>query len=318
MGLKKTLRNKKKNTYLRRKTKKRYIGGNTTNDNKDRSGVFAKFFEKIQDAGEDTATYFANKGARLLGYKPMNEEEKAQDEIQNNVEQPKVQENVSSLDQPGVISNTVESTLNNVNELLQSPEISENIELAAEETKEITEKLLDKINEPFEDPNFEKKLAQTSEKVADAASILIDAADKPIDKALDKASESLYKMGSAAATSSVKIGADVLATIPGVGAIFDIARIINDSSKAVASVSEASSELIQASSDLVGETSKNLSELLETQIEEKNKIQNRINNSTKEFNAPLEQTQTQKGGNKKTRRFLRNRKMKSKRVRFAL
>lgn len=308
MNFKKTVRNKK-NTYLKRKTKRRHIGGNATNDNKERSGVFSKVFEKIQDAGEDTAVYFANKGARLLGYKPINEDEKSQEQVQSKIE-------TTPSDQSGVVNNTIETTLNNVNELLQSPEISENIELAAEETKEITEKLLDKINEPFEDPNFEKKLEKTSEKLANTANILIDAADKPIDKALDKASESLYKMGSAAATSSVKIASDVLATIPGVGAIFDVARIINDSSKAVASVSEAGSELIQTGSDLVGETSKNLSELLETQIKEKNQIQNRINNSTNNFNIPIEQIQ--KGGYKKTRRFLRKRKMKSKRVRFAI
>lgn len=314
MNYKKTLRNKKRNTYLRRKTKRRYIGGNTNsvNDNKERSGVFGKIGEKIQDIGENTLGYLANKSARLLGYKPMNESEKIQNEIPTNNSE---DSNLLGNTVDGV-STTVEGVLNNVNEVLQSPQVSENIAIAAEETKEITEELLDKINKPFEDPNFEKKLEQTSEKLADTASILIDAADEPINKAIDKANESLYKMGSAAATSSVKIASDVLATIPGIGVIFDVARIVNDGSKAVTSVSEASSELIQAGSDLVGETSKNLSELLETQIKEKNQIQNRINKSTTDFNIPL--NQNQKGGIKKTRRFLRNRKMKSKRVRFAL
>lgn len=314
MNYKKTLRNKKRNTYLRRKTKRRYIGGNTNsvNDNKERSGVFGKIGEKIQDIGENTLGYLANKSARLLGYKPMNESEKIQNEIPTNNSE---DSNLLGNTVDGV-STTVEGVLNNVNEVLQSPQVSENIAIAAEETKEITEELLDKINKPFEDPNFEKKLEQTSEKLADTASILIDAADEPINKAIDKANESLYKMGSAAATSSVKIASDVLATIPGIGVIFDVARIVNDGSKAVTSVSEASSELIQAGSDLVGETSKNLSDLLETQIKEKNQIQNRINKSTNDFNVPL--NQNQKGGSRKTRRILRNRKMKSKRVRFAL
>lgn len=312
----KTLRNKKNKYNRRRKTNKLYKGGNiesNKSENKEPSGVFGDIGEKIQDVGENAIGYIANKGARLLGYKPIQESEKSVEEVI-----PTSDVEIPSIQIPSAISETTENVLNNVNEVLQSPQVAENIERAAEETKEITEELLNKINKPFDDPQFEEKLTDATENLADVANIVIDAADEPINKAIDKANESFYKMGSAAATSSVKIATDVLATIPGLGVIFDVARLVNDGSKALTSVSEAGSELIQTGSDIIGETSKNLDKIFMDKMKEKGQIQNRIMNSTSQFNTPISNIQEKKGGNKKTRRFLKRRKMKSKRVRFAV
>jgi hypothetical protein len=310
---KKTLRHKKNKYNRRRRTSKLYKGGNVeSNDNrrKNRSGIFGIIGEKISGVGENAMGYVTNKGARFLGYKPIEESDNVAKEDEPSTELP-------SIPLPDVLGQATTIVLDNVNEVLKSPEMVKNIERAAEETKEITEDLVEKINEKFDDPEFEKKIADATENLADVANIVIDSADEPINKVIDKTGESFYKLGSVAATNTVKIASDVLATLPGIGVIFDLGRLVNDGSKAVVAVSEAGSDFIQATSDVVGETSKKLSDSFKEKKKEKEEVENRIANSSNEFNMPMQSdVQQQKGGNKKTRKFLKRRKMKSKRVRF--
>lgn len=309
------------------KNRKFFHGGNNDTE---REGIIDKFNNKIGKAIKETGMKFVDKFANIAGYhrespqnmeppKPQNEEQSSNtlQTLTNTAS------NVASNIATNIASNAIES----VNEVLAAPQVQETIAEAAENTKEVTEEILEKINTPFEDESFKNELQETAENVSLGAEIFLKAADKPIDMAIDKASESLSKMGEAAATSAVKIGTDVLATLPPpIGTVVDIARMVNDSTRAASSIVEAGSEVVETGSDLVIETVNNIQDELKKvgdlkeKIKEKTSIENRLNDSIENFKNPIPQY----GGKKMTRKRLfkkgkmnRNNRLKSKRVRFA-
>lgn len=312
-------------TLLRRKKKYRFnktrklIGGNS---GKEEASNYIE--NKLSSLTSNAAEYLANKGARILGYEPIN---KSESELQ--VEEVKDLSNNFQKIQETVNKSTA-SLIEGVNNVLGSPEINETVSEAAEHTKEVANELINEINEPFKDPKFKQELAETLNNVGQVADLALTALDKPIDHAVDKLNESGTKMARAASTGAVKVASDVIAAVPGIGTIFDIARIVDDSSKAVASVVEAGSDVVQSGSELVSEASetvKNINEqindasALKEQIREKMNIQNRINQSMNTFENPQQSVPIKgilKRGGKKTFRLLKKRKGKSKKLRFFL
>ena len=212
------------------------------------------------------------------------------------------------------------SAVQGINEVLDAPQTEMAVQEAATNTKEVAEDLLETFNEPFEDPNFKKEVEKAADNAAEGATIVLKAMDKPIDVAIDKTSESFTKMGSAIAAGSVKVATDALAAVPGFGAIFDLGRMLNDGSKAVASVVEAGSEIIETGSDMVISSADSIQGAMDEfknlgkSIKEKNDIENRVNESISDF------TNTPPSGGGKTRRrlFKKRRGRKTKHVRFAI
>lgn len=228
-----------------------------------------------------------------------------------------------------IATNTVSNAIESVNEVLDAIPVQETIAEAAENTKEVAEHLIEKFNEPFEDPMFKNKLEEAAENVSLGAEIVLKAADKPIDMAIDKAAESLSRMGKATATTAVKIGTDILATLPPpIGTIVDIGRIINDSTHGAAAIVEAGTEVVETGSDLVIKTMQNIEDEvkkvgeMKEKMKEKMTIENRLNNSIENFKNPLPQYGGKHYANTRKRLFKKGKiskasKLKSKRVRFA-
>jgi hypothetical protein len=326
--------NKKTKKYYRKfgrhnktlKHKKYLHGGDV-----EREGIVDKIQNKIGSVIKKTGSVVLDRVANFAGYQPIvshnNMAEKVQDNtnVIGNIVTDTVSNAVDNL--TNNVTNTASSAIENVNEVLAAPEVQETIAEAAENTKEVAGVLLEKINEPFEDPMFKKELQEAAENVSEGAEIILKAADKPIDMAIEKVEDSLTKMGEAVGSSAIKITTDVLATLPPpIGTVVDIARMINDSTRAASSIVESGSKVVEAGSDLVIDTIDNIKEetekmaLMKNMMKEKSQIENRINDSVGNFQNPVPQY----GGKKMTRRrlFKKNKlrnigKHKSKRVRFA-
>ena len=125
------------------------------------------------------------------------------------------------------------------------------------------------------------------------------------------------------AGTGIKVATDMMAAVPYVGAVVEMGKIINDTSKGVSAVVEAGSEVAETSSDLVTDSIENFkdeykkAENLKSSISEKGKITNRVNDSINDFEETTKNpTEYLKGGGGKTRKRNLKRKGKSKRVRF--
>jgi methyl-accepting chemotaxis protein len=161
--------------------------------------------------------------------------------------------------------------------------------------------------------------------------------DEPIDGAIDELNKAGTIVASAAASGAIKVGTDALGAVPGVGAIIDIGKMANDTSKALSEISEAASEAAGTVSKVTKEISENVDQGLDTLDEQKKaaaRIANRTNESISQFQNPLNKVQNSlnstvqnsvnnikpksvlSGGKTRRKQFKRN--IKSKRVRFAI
>lgn len=332
----KTHRNKKRSSIFRRKSRK-YIrnmtgqsmmGGQEENE-KERQGVLDIVGSKIGEKTDDITNYLTTKTARLLGYKPIDEEKETGQAIDDAVA-PVLEKGASMLEEgasalgegAALVDQGAATAVQGINEILDAPQTEMAVQEAAEATKEITEDLLENFNKPFEDPNFKKEVKEAADNAAVGATIVLNALDKPIDMAIDKTNKSMVKIGEAVAAGSVKVATDALASVPGFGAIFDIGRMINDGSRAAASVVEAGSEIIETGSDLVTASIDSVENAMEdyknlgSTIKEKSNIQNRIDKSINDFTKP-NYPKSIIGGKTRKRLFKKRNGKKTKHVRFA-
>jgi hypothetical protein len=214
-----------------------------------------------------------------------------------------------------------EATLiDNVNEVLDSQVVSETVKAAAEETAEITGKLAKNFNDAMNNPQVRQEVEEAINHASDIGSIVIKSSEKPLQEAVKVGVESGTKAIGAASAGIIKIGTDAMAAVPGVGAIIEFGKILNDGSKAASAVVEAGTEAISIASDSFIETSENVKEGLK-ELEQKKKmvqqISNRTTKSIDDFVNPLN-VATQSAGRRKTKRRFFKRKSKSHRVRFAV
>ena len=336
-------RNQKKANGRFNKTKKNrriYSGGKSedksgdkSEDKSERTGIMDDMGNKMEDLASGATSYLTNKTARLFGFKPINTAEAKADQkvldeatksltdatanISNSISN--VTSNISSS-----VNNSSSSLIGDMNDVLKAPLISDTVSKAADDTKEITENLMDSINDRFDDPNFKKELTETMNNTAEIATISLKAMDKPIDEAIDKVNEATGKALGGIAGTGIKVATDMMAAVPYVGAVVEMGKIINDTSKGVSAVVEAGSEVAETSSDLVTDSIENFkdeykkAENLKSSISEKGKITNRVNDSINDFEETTKNpTEYLKGGSgRKTRKRNLKRKGKSKRVRF--
>lgn len=276
-------------------------------------GVFDIAGEKLSTMLGKSTEYLKSKGLRLLGLKPIKEEK----EVQPPAEIKELNENVSGIVTEAEKVGT--NILKNVNDNLSSEEVKETISETAEKTAEISEKILENFNKNFSTPELKEETKKALENAADYSEIVVEAMDEPLNKGIDVLSEAGTKAASGIASGAVKVGTDIVAAIPGVGAIVDMGKMLNDGSAALGDVVEAGSQATSTISKIVEETSENVEkgvEELEEKKREAGQIQKRTDQSINEFENPIPQTVTT-GGNK-SRRKKNKLKKKSKRVRFAL
>lgn len=306
-------RNKKNITFKR--------GG--ANLDKERKGVIDIIGNKIGDATSFVVDKAEDIGLNAFGLERIDsskENNEATNSVNNSVE--KIGNAASGVvsDVGNVLNKTSAAVIDNVNEVLGSPTVSESVTEAGKETAAITGKLAETFNNAMDNPEVKAEVEEAIENAGEIGAVVVKAAEQPIKEATRVGVEAGTKALGAAGSGLIKVGTDMLGAVPGIGAIIDIGKMINDGSKAASAVVEAGSEAIETASDAFTETTENVKQGLKD-LDEKKKLSQHISNRTtksiNEFENPLPNTSQSAGGRKTRRRLFKN-KAKSKRVRFAM
>jgi hypothetical protein len=317
-----------------KKNKHIYRGGKPKDNEvkQKREGIMDYMGDKMGDLASGSVSFLTNKTARLFGFKPINAVEEKEDQKEMDAATKSVSDTASNISNSvsnmatGItdsVNDGTSSVLGDMNDVLSAPIINDSVSQAADDTKEITEGILENVNETFDDPKFKKELAETMENTAEIATIGIKAMDKPIDEAIDKVNDATGKALGGIAGTGIKVATDMMAAVPYVGAVIEMGKIVNDTSKGISAVVEAGSEIAETSSDLVTDSIENFkdeykkAEDLKDSINEKGKITDRVNDSIDDFEKTTKNPKEYLKGGGKTRKHISKRKGKSKRVRFA-
>jgi len=274
-------------------------------------GVIDLISDKISKTASSVANVVANTGLKIVGLERINSQK---EEIAANIsnDASELPSNITS----NIADKTSASIIQNVNEVLASDAVKETTKQAAEYTVAITTKLLDNFNQALDNPQVKQEVKEALDNASEIASVAVDAIKEPFSKAVDVTAEAAQKATSAAVSGAIKVGTDALSAVPFWGAIIDLGKMVNDGSKAASAVVEAGTEVVEVASDAFINTKKNFEKGLKELDEKKKisqKIYNRTTNSINQFDNPA----IMKGGTK-TKRRLFKRKLKSKRVRFAI
>jgi hypothetical protein len=290
-------------------------------DGEKREGVIDMLGDKINAVASSAAKTLADATLKIAGLERIDksaEEQQSAQKLDENLEKISNAASSTITDAQNIVDKTGANIIEGVNEVLGSDAVKESTKQAAEETAEIVKESVEVFNKALDDPVVKAEVEKAIENAGEVGEVVVKAAEKPFNEAVDVAARSIPKATGAVLSGMVKVGTDVMAAIPGVGAIIDIGKIMNDSSKAASAVVEAGSEAVEVASDAFIETKENVEKGLK-ELEEKKKmveqISNRTTKSINDFQNPLT-TQATKGG-RRTRRKLFKRKGKSKRVRFA-
>jgi ABC-type transporter Mla subunit MlaD len=329
----KQTRRNKKNKNKNKKTNK-YFGGDSNEFEKSK-GIFDIIGDKLSTYSGEAAKYAEDKGLRLLGLQPIENNANSDNPSTNNIDSKigEISDAASGVvsgiksvgsDVVNIFDKGSAALVGQINDVLESPKVGQSLSGALEETAEIGTKLLQNFNETIgNNPELKQQVELALDNASDYAEIAVDAMDEPINKAIDSLNEAGTKAAAGAVSGIVKVGTDALAAVPGAGAVIEVGKMANDASAAVGDVVEAASQAASTLSKVVEETSKNLEEginKLEERKKEGMQIVNRADKSLDNFENPLKTnviSQIQSGGNKTRRKFLK-RKSKSKRVRFAI
>ena len=333
----------------RKNKSRKYYGGAVEITDKSK-GIFDVIGDKFSGYSGKAFDYVKDKSLRLVGLQPIKQPEAEQITTTQDVDQKinEIGDAASGIvsDVKNVFDKGSATVIGNINDVLESPEVGESLNEAAEETAEISEKLLENFNEKLSTPKMKEETKVALDNAAEYADIALEAMDEPINKAVDQLNEAGTKALSGAVSGAIKVGTDALAAIPGAGAIIELGKMANDATAAAGDVVEAASDATTTISKVVEETSKNIDEGLDKLHEEKealnaninlnpdinlnphktlkqlNKdglnISNRVDKSINQFENPVSSVPIVQQGGKKTRRKLLKHKRKSKRVRFAI
>lgn len=357
-----------KRRRLLKKTKK-YLGGNgneqfngensvnnMNNMNDKKEGVIDIIKDKAGDFAENTGNFLKDKTLRLFGLQPINENENEYN--QDNADSQQINKTVDSTVNKfsnatsGIVSDVQDivsdvktvgkdvvnvfnkgsaAVIGNINAVLESPKIEKSVTEAASETATIGAKLLEKFNQNLNNPEFKEATRESLDNISDYAEIGVKALNAPLDNAIDEFNEAGTKAAAGVATGVIKVGTDALGAVPGIGAIVDVGKMINDSTRAASTVVEAGSDAAETASELFIQTNEGIKQGIKELEEKKNEamnIANRTADSINQFQNPSldfsnensnsNNTSSKVGGGKKTKKRLLKRKAKSKRVRFAL
>lgn len=300
----------------KRKNKTCKKGGDSSTDK--RKGVIDIVNEKIGDATSSVISKVQDVGLNALGLEKINEPDNKNNDVDVKKDEDRAPGIVSGIS--NVVDKTSANVINDVNEVLASEAVNKHVENAAKETADIAAKLSENFNDAMNDPEVKEEVDKAIENVADITTVAIKSAEEPLQEAVKVGVESGNKALGAASGGIIRVGTDMLAAIPYVGAIIEVGKILNDGSKAASAVVEAGTEAVETASDAFVETSENMKQGLK-ELEEKKKmaehISNRTTKSINDFENPLPATKQTAGGRKSKRRLFK-RKSKTKRVRFAI
>lgn len=320
--------------YKRNKSNKR---GGSIQPFEERKGIFDIASDKLGAATSALANKVEDIGLNSLGL------EKKGMSAEN------INENINNITNTGTkvasdISNKMNETSANmvdgINEVLASDEVNHSVQEAAQTTAQISGQLAKHFNDAMNDPEVKEQLEEAIEHAGELGDVIVKSSEEPLKEAVKIGVEAGTDALGAASAGIIKVGTDMMAAVPGLGAVIEVGKMLNDGSKAVSAVAEASSKAISTASDAFSITSENVKKGLR-ELEEQKKlaqqITNRTNRSINHFESPLidrekergkEQEQGLKkepenrlmGGSRKTKRrlFQKKHKPKTKSVRFAI
>lgn len=167
-----------------------------------------------------------------------------------------------------------------------------------------SEKAIDTMGDPQFKENTENALDNAKDIAEKTATVANDILENPeVKETINKTAE---LTGEAIGKGATKAATSLVGAIPGISIPIGIVRAASDITDTLENVTEITKETTELAT-------KQLKELQEEGAKTTERTQNSIN----EFSNP--KPKPQQGGNrKKTKRLLKKRKMKSKRVRFAL
>ena len=262
---------KNKRNKRHKKTRK-YYGGSppvaaavNTNSGatfKQNEGVFNILGDKISGFASSAFNFIEEKALRVAGLKKIYDDKT--DTTGNNV----VEDGVNKAS--GVVSNAI----NNVNNVLKSPQAQETISAAAQDLAETGTKILGNFNQVASSPAFKQAVEVAADNVSDYAKIVVEAMDEPINSAMDKLNEAGTKAASGLVSGAIKVGTDSMAAVPFYGAVIEAGKMVNDGSKAVGDVVEAASDATETLSKAVTKFSGNIDKGLDDLEAKKQRIEN--------------------------------------------
>jgi hypothetical protein len=284
----------------------------------ERKGIVDIASEKAGDALSVVADTVEDVSLRALGLQKIDNPDNKN--VQN-IDSSSVNSEPGIVSDVGnVVNKTSTAVIDNINQVLDSQVVSESVGEAAKETAQITGKLAEKFNDAMNNPEVKEEVEEAINHAADVGTIVVKASEKPLQEVAKVGVEAGTKALGAASSGVMKVAADLVGAVPGLGVVVDGLRALNDTSKAVSAVVEAGSEAVETASDAFIETTENVKRDLKEFNEKKKmaeQISNRTTRSITNFENPLQGT-AQAAGGRKTRRRLYKRKGKSKRVRFAI
>lgn len=139
--------------------------------------------------------------------------------------------------------------------------------------------LVKSVNDSMDDPKFKMEVERSLSHVGDVANVFIESGREPFNKAVDAVAEALPKITGAAVSGAIRVGTDAAAAIPGVGAVIEIGKIANDTSKAVSAMVEAGTEATETLSDVFTETAQNFDNKWKEIKEKRQQLNERYNNT---------------------------------------
>jgi len=303
-------------------------------DKEERQGIIDMIGSKIGDVASSAAILAEDTGLEVIGLERVDkskEEKETSEKVNETME--KVNENIGEIgdaasgiisDVTNVADKTSSAIIDNVNDVLGSDAVNKSVAEAGKETAEITGELAETFNKAMDDPVVKAEVEEAIENAGEVGAVVAKAAAEPLKEATKTSVEAGTTALGAAAAGLVKVGTDILAAVPGFGAIIDIGKIINDGSRAASAVVEAGSEAVETASDAFIDTTENVKEELkdlEEKKQEAEEISSRTSKSIDEFENPSkseEKSKDKTGGGRKTKRRLLKHKAKSKRVRFTI
>ena len=316
-----TKRNRRNRIHKKYNKTKKYLGGSsngnqpntnnamnnnatTTSNITPSKGIFDIIGAKVGDYAGKTFHYVKEKGLRLAGLEPIKKEGEQLSSSVAEDSTKKVDDNMNQISDAasGLVSGAQQigsdvvkvfdkgsaALVGNINDVLGSPKVENSISEAVGETAEIGEKLLEKLNDKLNTPELKAETAEALNTVAGYTDIAVKAMDKPINNAIDELSEAGTKAASGIASGAVKVGTDVLAAVPGFGAVIELGKMANDASAAAGDVVAAASDATSTISKVVEETSENI----EQGLEEKKKLEELQNPITNTNNTDTNNTDT--------------------------
>jgi gas vesicle protein len=283
----KTKQNKRRRITKKTRKYKKYYGGSVELSNPESvkenktEGVIDIIGNKLSGYTGRIINYGKEKGLRLLGLqtiKPSDVEANVAATESQKIDETLNQatEGISKIgsDVVNVADKASAAIIENINDVLQSPEVGKSVSEAAGDIAETGTKLLSEFNKVANTPEFKQQTKVAIDNAAEIAEIAIQAADKPITEAVDVLNEAGEKAVAGVASGAVKAATDVAAAVPFYGSIIDMGKMVNDVTAAAQDVVEASTTATEAVSKAVKETSENINEGLEKLEAAKQKVDN--------------------------------------------